>query len=89
MGATVGGIGEFARAKWPRRIPVVLSHVEVRRLLDAIKGDCALMTGADGAKSGRSLRPSRQCPARRCGIVAVFVFLQVFPRPSTARKYCS
>ena len=39
----VGEIGEFPRAKRPQRLPVILSPGEVRRLLDAMSGVCALM----------------------------------------------
>jgi integron integrase len=39
----LGEIGEFPRAQRPRRLPVVLSREEVRRLLDALSGACALM----------------------------------------------
>ncbi len=43
VGTPVGEIGEFPRAKRPRRLPVVLSPGEVRRLLAAMSGVCALM----------------------------------------------
>ena len=42
-GTPVGEIGAFPRAKRPQRLPVVLSPGEVRRLLDAMSGICALM----------------------------------------------
>ena len=42
-GAPLGAIGEFARAKRPARIPVVLSRDEVGRLLGALSGDYRLM----------------------------------------------
>ena len=42
-GTPVGEIGVFPRAKRPQRLPVVLSPGEVRRLLDAMSGICALM----------------------------------------------
>lgn len=41
----VGIIGDFTRAKRPKRIPVVLTREEVNRLLDALKGVYALMAG--------------------------------------------
>jgi len=42
-GITIGEIGEFPRAQRPRRLPVILSTAEVRNLLDAMSGVCALM----------------------------------------------
>jgi len=39
----VGTIGDFVRAKRPKRIPVVLASEEVNRLLDALSGTYALM----------------------------------------------
>jgi integron integrase len=42
----LGTVGEFVRAKRPRRLPVVLSRPEVKRLLDALDHTTfALMTG--------------------------------------------
>ena len=41
----LGAFGEFARAKRPRQLPVVLSQVEVRALLQALNGRHALMAG--------------------------------------------
>ncbi len=50
LGIPLEQIGEFRRSKRPRKIPVVLSRSEVRRLLDALPRDCrlpaALMYGA-------------------------------------------
>ena len=43
LGITIGEIGEFPRAKRPERLPMILSPGEVRRLLDAVAGVCALM----------------------------------------------
>jgi integron integrase len=43
LGTPVGEIGAFPRAQRPRRVPVVLSRGEVRRLLDGLSGVCALM----------------------------------------------
>jgi integron integrase len=40
-----GEIGEFARAKRPKRLPVVLSREEVSRLLDSLTGTTALIAG--------------------------------------------
>lgn len=39
----LGKIGEFSRAKRPRRLPVVLSHEEVMRVLDKLTGPVHLM----------------------------------------------
>jgi integron integrase len=36
IGAPFGGLGEFQRSKRPRKLPVVLSREEVRRLLEAV-----------------------------------------------------
>ena len=36
VGAPFGDLGEFQRSKRPRKLPVVLSREEVRRLLDAV-----------------------------------------------------
>jgi hypothetical protein len=41
----LGMIGDFTRAKRPRRLPVVLTREEVNRLLDALTGTYALMAG--------------------------------------------
>ncbi len=38
-------LGEFARAKRPRQLPVVLSQGEVRTLLQGLSGRHALMAG--------------------------------------------
>ena len=45
IGEPVGTIGEFTRAKRPRRLPVVLTREEVNRLLDALTGTHRLMAG--------------------------------------------
>ena len=37
VGAPFGDLGEFQRSKRPRKLPVVLSREEVRRLLDAVE----------------------------------------------------
>lgn len=37
IGDPIGDLGDFQRSKRPRRIPVVLSREEVRRLLDAVE----------------------------------------------------
>lgn len=39
----LGDIGSFSRAKRPRRLPVVLSHEEVMRVLDQLSGPMNLM----------------------------------------------
>lgn len=41
----LGALGEFTRAKKPKRLPVVLSREEVTALLDALEGTLALMAG--------------------------------------------
>ncbi len=41
----LGELGEFVRAKRPRRLPVVLSVDETRRLLEAMEGTFGLMAG--------------------------------------------
>ena len=43
LGRELGELGEFARAKAPRRLPVVLSAEEVRRVLDALESPYRLM----------------------------------------------
>jgi integron integrase len=43
LGITLGEIGEFARAKRPKRLPVVLTRAEVQRLLAAMEGTYLLM----------------------------------------------
>ncbi|EPC04011.1 hypothetical protein L861_01525 [Litchfieldella anticariensis FP35 = DSM 16096] len=39
----LGDIGEFSHAKRPRRLPVVLSHAEVMRVLNELSGPMHLM----------------------------------------------
>ncbi|WP_369691732.1 integron integrase, partial [Halomonas caseinilytica] len=39
----LGDIGDFSRAKRPRRLPIVLSHDEVMRVLDNLSGPMHLM----------------------------------------------
>ncbi|PLX95371.1 MAG: integron integrase [Desulfuromonas sp.] len=41
----IGDIGEFVRAKRPKRLPVVLSREEVQAILSHIHGDAWLMSG--------------------------------------------
>jgi Phage integrase, N-terminal SAM-like domain/Phage integrase family len=41
----IGTLGDFTRAKRPKRLPVVLSRAEVNRLLDALTGTYRLMAG--------------------------------------------
>jgi len=43
LGVTLGDIGEYARAKRPERLPVVLTRTEVQRLLAALQGTYQLM----------------------------------------------
>jgi site-specific recombinase XerD len=45
IGEPLGTIGEFTRAKRPRRLPVVLTREEVNRLLGALTGTYRLMAG--------------------------------------------
>jgi integron integrase len=42
VGDPIGDLGDFHRSKRPRKIPVVLSREEVRRLLDAVEGSYRL-----------------------------------------------
>ena len=46
VGTPFGDLGEFQRSKRPRKLPVVLSREEVRRLLDAVD---AAVSSPDGA----------------------------------------
>jgi integron integrase len=45
LGEPLGTIGDFTRAKRPRRPPVVLTREEVNRLLDALTSTSRLMAG--------------------------------------------
>ncbi|MGH8064067.1 MAG: phage integrase N-terminal SAM-like domain-containing protein [Candidatus Entotheonellia bacterium] len=45
LGEPLGTIGDFTRAKRPKRLPVVLTREEVKRLLDALSGTSRLMAG--------------------------------------------
>jgi integron integrase len=45
IGEPLGTIGEFTRAKRPKRLPVVLTREEVNRLLGALTGTYRLMAG--------------------------------------------
>jgi integron integrase len=45
IGEPLGTIGEFTRAKRPKRLPVVLTREEVNRLLGALIGTYRLMAG--------------------------------------------
>lgn len=45
LGEPLGTIGAFTRAKRPQRLPVVLTHEEVNRLLEALTGISRLMAG--------------------------------------------
>ena len=42
LGEPLGTTGDFARAKRPRRLPVVLTREGVKRLLDALSGTSRL-----------------------------------------------
>jgi integron integrase len=44
LGISLGEFGEYARAKRPQRLPVVLTRAEVTRLLAAMNGTYLLMT---------------------------------------------
>jgi site-specific recombinase XerD len=41
LGEPLGTIGDFTRAKRPKRLPVVLTREEVKRLLDELSGTAA------------------------------------------------
>jgi integron integrase len=45
IGEPIGTLGDFTRAKRPKRLPVVLTRAEVNRLLDALTGTYRLMAG--------------------------------------------
>jgi len=45
MGREIRDIGEYARPKRPKRLPVVLSREEINRLLERLTGTYALMGG--------------------------------------------
>jgi integron integrase len=45
MGEPLGTVGEFTRAKRPKRLPVVLTREEVNRLLGVLTGTYRLMAG--------------------------------------------
>jgi hypothetical protein len=45
LGEPLGTIGDFTRAKRPKRLPVVLTREEVKRLLDELSGTSRLMAG--------------------------------------------
>jgi site-specific recombinase XerD len=45
IGEPIGTIGDFARARRPKRLPVVLTREEVNRWLDALSGTSRLMAG--------------------------------------------
>lgn len=57
----LGEIGEFSRAKRPRRLPVVLSHEEVMRVLGVLSGPMHLMAGL---MYGSGLRLIETCRLR-------------------------
>ncbi|MDN3556860.1 phage integrase N-terminal SAM-like domain-containing protein [Halomonas maura] len=58
---TLGDIGEFFRAKRPRRLPVVLSHDEVMHVLGQLSGPMPLMTAL---MTGAGLRVTEGCRLR-------------------------
>lgn len=43
LGLPLGSLGEFNRARQPRKLPVVLTREEVRRLLGSLRGSPALL----------------------------------------------
>lgn len=45
IGEPIGTLGDFTRAKRPKRLPVVLTRAEANRLLDALRGTYHLMAG--------------------------------------------
>jgi hypothetical protein len=45
IGEPIGTLGDFTRAKRPKRLPVVLTRAEANRLLDAFRGTYHLMAG--------------------------------------------
>jgi integron integrase len=45
IGEPIGTLGDFTRAKRPKRLPVVLTRAQVNRLLDALTDTYRLMTG--------------------------------------------
>jgi site-specific recombinase XerD len=57
----LGDIGEFSRAKRPRRLPVVLSHDEVMRVLSQLSGPMHLMAAL---MYGAGLRVTEVCRLR-------------------------
>ncbi len=60
-GEELGQLGDFAQSKRPRRLPVVLTRDEVRRLLAALEEDYSLMAGL---LYGAGLRLSEVCGLR-------------------------
>ena len=57
----LGDIGDFSRAKRPRRLPIVLSHDEVMRVLDNLSGPMHLMASL---MYGAGLRVLETCRLR-------------------------
>jgi site-specific recombinase XerD len=53
IGEPLGALGEFTRAKRPKRLPMILTRAKVNRLLGALTGTYRLMAGL---LSGRGLR---------------------------------
>jgi integron integrase len=45
LGRELGDLGDFEKSKRPKLLPVVLTRPEVRQLLAAMTGECALMAG--------------------------------------------
>jgi integron integrase len=45
LGTKLGELGDFEKSKKPKRLPVVLTRPEARRLLAAMDGECSLMAG--------------------------------------------
>jgi integron integrase len=74
-------LGNFARAKRPKRLPVVLSQAEARRLIDSLTGTAQLMVGL---LYGSGLR-LMECVRLRVGDVD-FDYLQLVVRNGKGGK---
>jgi integrase len=58
LAADVGFVHGVARAKRPRRLPVVLTHTEIRAILGELRGApklCALLLYGSGLRLGECL----------------------------------
>jgi integrase len=81
IGEPLGTIGEFTRAKRPKRLPVVLTREEVNRFLGALTGTYRLMAGL---LYGSGLR-LMECVRLRVKDVA-FAHNQILVRDGKGRK---